>query len=148
MYHADRFKCFDAPGQKHILLIDHRSQLISLTVGVRQIYLMSGHLTSCLSLVWSVLTDWLQMIIPLAALCSLAEIAHSEGLLHPHRSQGGGDDWRWIPSVILHSSVPDYLKRWAMFESMSLISHIGLCLAQRAIILPNNFHCRALKGNK
>lgn len=96
----------------------------------------------------SELLDWLVTNDHPPSFCSQAEMAHSSWLLLLYRPNGGG---RWLEmDSLCHSPLEHarlYLKRWAMFQSMSLISHIGLCLVQRAIILPNNRCCRVQKGN-
>lgn len=116
----------------HTALIDHISHLISLTVGVCQLCLGSHCLTSCLGVsraLW--LTDWWQMIILPATLCSLAEITLSAWLLHTCRRNGGRRGLEMdsrCHSPLEHASI--YLKRWALFEFTCLISHTGPCLVQ------------------
>lgn len=92
------------------------------------------------------MTDCLQMIVLLAILCSLAEITHSDWMMHTYRSNAGremaGDEFPL--SFSARACQPLFEE---MFEFTSLISHTGPCLVHRVITLLNNSCYRAKKRN-
>lgn len=117
--------CCGAPAREDIFLIDRSSQIISLTADVCLMSIpLSPQYAVCSEAPW--LTGNKRSFSGRLKWPTVTGCCYPAGI----KEAGVEDwaDWRWIPTVTLHSSMPDYLKRWAMFETMSLISHTGLCL--------------------